>query len=178
MRRWLMTSVVTVVTLLVWLLAAAPAFAASAFTAGARPAAGGDAGRSIRGQSADATSNFVQEITAAFTATPTVGTLGDALEASRVTFSATEPIEFNAVLFETGLTGALVSLQLHLFDAKGLRVRRGIVISGVPAPADRTGFFIQLDAGSVPPGRLKWAMIVNDGFGHAFVTPFQILDVQ
>jgi hypothetical protein len=173
-----MTSVVTEVTLLVWLLAAAPALAGSAFTAGARPAAGGDAGRSIRGESADATSAFVQEITAAFAATPTIGSLGDAVEASRTTFSTAEAIEFDTVLFESGLAGTTANLQLYLFDTKGRLVAGGFFFNGVAAPSDRTGFFITLSPGSVPAGRLKWLMVIFDAFGNTFVTPFQALEVR
>lgn len=178
MRRWLMASVVTELTLLVWLLAAAPAFAGSAFTAGARPATGGDAGRSIRGQSADATSTFVQEITAAFAATPTTGSLGDAVEASRTTFSTAESIEFDAVLFESGLAGTRANLQLHIFDSKGRLVTGSFLFTGVTAPSDRTGFFITLSPGSVPAGRLMWLMVIFDAFGNTFVTPFQALEVR
>jgi len=173
-----MISVVTEVTLLVWLLAAAPAFAGSAFTAGARPAAGGDAGRSIRGESADATSTFVQEITAAFAATPTTGSLGDAVETSRTTFSTAEAIEFDAVLFESGLAGTTANLQLYVFDTKGRLVAGGFFFNGVAAPSDRTGFFITLSPGSVPAGRLKWLMVIFDAFGNTFVTPFQGLEVR
>lgn len=178
MRRWLMTSVVTEVTLLVWLMAAAPALAGSAFTAGARPATGGGADRSIRGQSADASSLFVQEITAAFAATPTTGSLGNAVEASRTTFSTAEAIEFDAVLFESGLAGTIAKLQLHIFDSKGLLVTGSFLITGVTAPSDRTGFFITLSPGSVPAGRLNWLMVIFDAFGNTFVTPFQALEVR
>ncbi len=178
MRRWLMISVVTEVTLLVCLLAPAPAFAGSAFPAGARPAAGADAGRSIRGQSADATSTFVQEITAAFAATPTIGSLGDAVEASRTTFSTAEAIEFDAILFESGLAGTTANLQLYVFDTKGRLVAGGFFFNGVAAPSDRTGFFITLSPGSVPAGRLKWLMVIFDVFGNTFVTPFQGLEVR
>jgi hypothetical protein len=178
MKRWLMTGVVTEVTLLVWLMIAPPASAGSAFTAGARPAAGADAGRSIRGQSADATSTFVQEITAVFAATPTIGSLGDAVEASRTTFSTAEAIEFDAVLFESGLAGTRADLQLYLFNQDGRILPPTFVFNGVLAPADRTGFFIQLDPGSLPSGRLKWVMVISDAFGNAFATPFQTLNVQ
>lgn len=178
MRRWLMISVVTEVTLLVWLMAAVPAFAESAFTAGARPASGGDTDKSIRGQSADATATFVQEITAAFAATPTTGSLGDAVEASRTTFSTAEAIEFDGVLFESGLAGTRANLQLHIFDSKGRLVTGSFLFTGVTAPSDRTGFFITLSPGSVPAGRLNWLMVIFDAFGNSFVTPFQVLEVQ
>ena len=178
MKRWLMTGVVTEVTLLVWLMAAAPIFAGPGLTAGARPAAGSDAGKSIREQSADATSTFVQEITAAFAATPTVGSLGDAVEASRATFSTAEAIEFDAVLFESGLAGTTANLQLYIFNQAGRLVTPTFFVNGVLAPGDRTGFFIQLSPGSVPAGRLKWVMVIFDAFGNLFVTPFQALEVR
>ncbi len=178
MRRWLKTGVLTAVALLVWVMVAVPVFAGSRVTAGARPAAGSDPGKSIREQSADATSTFVQEITAAFTATPTVGRLGDAVEASRATFSTAEAIEFDAVLFESGLAGTTANLQLYIFDPKGRSIGGFLFANGVLAPSDRTGFFIQLDAGSVPAGQFNWAMLISDAFGNAFVTPFQALIVQ
>lgn len=178
MGRWLLTGVAANVTLLVLQITAAPVFAGSAFRAGARPAAGAAAVDSIQGQRAEASSTFVQEITAAFTATPTTGSLGDALEASRTTFSASEAIEFDAVLLESGLAGTTANLQLYLFDSKGRLVAGGFFFDGVTAPSDRTGFFIQLNPGSVPVGRLKWLMVIFDAFGNAFVTPFQALVVQ
>ena len=178
MARRLITGAVTEVTFLVWLIAAAPAFAASAFTAGGRPAAGSETAKWIRGQAVQSIPTFFQEVTAAFTATPTAGSLGDAVEASRATFSTAEAIEFDAVLFESGLAGTTANLQLYLFNQDGRLVVPTFFFSGVTAPADRTGFFIQLSPGSVPTGRLKWLMAIIDGFGNAFVTPFQALDVQ
>lgn len=180
MRRWVMTGAVADVTLLVWLMAAAPVLAGSAVTAGARLAAGsGDAGGSIRSEMAtvNASPSSFQEVTAAFTATPTTGSLGVAVEASRATFSTTEAIEFNAVLFESGLAGTTANLQLFVFDPRGRLMAGGFLSNGVTAPSDRTGFFIQLGPGSVPVGRLKWLMVIFDAFGNAFVTPFQALVV-
>ena len=178
MKRGLMTGLVTEVTLLVWLITAAPVFAGSAFTAGARPAASVAAVPSTQAQRAESSSTFVQEITAAFTATPTTGSLGDALEASRTTFSTAEAIEFDAVLLESGLAGTTADLQLYIFDSKGRLVAGGFFFNGVTAPSDRTGFFIQLSPGSVPVGRLKWLMVILDAFGNAFVTSFQALVVE
>jgi hypothetical protein len=178
MSRRLMTHVVTHVTLLFLVTATFPAFAGSASTAGARPAAGGEASRSIdRGASQSAPASF-QEITAAFTATPTIGSLGDAVEASRSTFSSGEAIEFDVVLFESGLRGTSANLELFVFNPQGQLVVPIFFFNGVVAPADRTGFFIQLNPGSLPTGRLKWAMVIFDAFGNLFVTPFEALEVQ
>jgi len=180
MRRWLVISVVTQAALLVWLVAAAPSVAGPAPTAGARPAMGSETGGAIRGQgaTADAAPTFFQEITASFTAPPTSGGLGDALEASRATFSTTEPIEFDAVLNESGLAGTTANLQLFVFDPKGRLAVGGFFVNGIVAPSNRTGFFIQLNSGSVPAGRFTWLMVIFDAFGNAFVTPFQALHVQ
>jgi len=179
MKRWLlMTGIVTKATLLFWLLAAAPVFAGPAVTGGARPAAGGEAGRAIRGGNILSTPSSFQEVTAAFTASPTSGSLGDAVEASRITFSTTETIEFDAVLFESGLAGTTASLQLYIFNQAGKQVPPTFVVSGVLAPDDLTGFFIQLSPGSVPVGQVKWVMVISDAFGNLFVTPLQTLNVQ
>jgi hypothetical protein len=100
------------------------------------------------------------------------------LEASRATFSATEPIEFDAVVHESGLGGTTANLQLFLFDPKGRLAVGGFFVNGVAAPSDRTGFFVELTAGSLPVGRFSWLMVVFDAFGNTFVTPFQALQVQ
>ena len=178
MNRRLMTHMVTHVTLLCWLTAAVPVFAGSASTAGARPSAGAGSSRSIQPGTLQPAPTSVQEITAAFTAQPTVGSLGDAIEASRTTFSSTEPIEFDAVLFESGLTGTPANLELFVFNPQGRLVVPIFFVNGVVAPADRTGFFIQLSPGSLPTGPLKWAMAIFDAFGNLFVTPFETLEVQ
>ncbi len=178
MNRPLMTFVVAQVTFVVWLMAATPVLAGSVPTAGARPAVGAETSRSIRSDALQSTPSSFQEITAAFTATPTIGSLGDAVEASRTTFSSTEPIEFDAVLFESGLAGTTANLQLFVFDPRGRLVAGGFFPDVVTAPSDRTGFFIQLDPGSVPVGRLKWLMVIFDAFGNAFVTPGEAFEVQ
>ncbi len=178
MNRRLMTQVVTHVTLLFWLTAAVPVFAGSASTAGARPAAGGSASRSIQPGILQSAPTSFQEITAAFTAPPTIGSLGDAVEASRSTFSSGEAIEFDAVLFESGLNGTSVNLQLFVFNPQGQLVAPVFLFDGVVAPADRTGFFIQLDPGSLPTGRLKWVMVISDAFGNLFVTPFEAVEIR
>ena len=178
MKQSLMIGVVTKGMLLLWLMAAAPAFAGSAGVAGARPATAAGFGSPVRGNAADVAPTSFQEITAAFTATPTVGSLGDAVEASRATFSTSEPIEFDAVLFESGLAGTTASLQLFLFDPKGQLTVGGFFFNGVAAPSDRTGFFLQRNAGTLPARRYKWLMVIFDVFGNAFITPFQAVDVQ
>jgi hypothetical protein len=178
MRRWLKTGVLTAVALLVWVMVAVPVFAGSGVAAGARSAAGGGTARSIPDESAQSFPSSFQEVTASFTATPTTGGLGDALEASRTTFSTSEAIEFDGVLFESGLAGTTASLQLYIFDPKGRSIGGFFFVNGVLAPSDRTGFFIQVNAGSVPAGQFNWVMLISDAFGNAFVTPFQALIVQ
>ncbi|MGH7369585.1 MAG: hypothetical protein ACREIN_01700 [Candidatus Methylomirabilaceae bacterium] len=126
---------------------------------------------------ADAAPTSFREVTAAFTAAPTTGSLGDALEASRATFTTTEPVEFDAVLLESGLAGTTANLQLFLFEPTGRLAAGQFIASAVTAPADRTGFFLQLSAGTLPTGRFKWVMVISDAFGNAFVTPFQALDI-
>ncbi len=178
MNRRLTTHMVIHVTVLLWLTASVPVFAGAASTAGARPAAGGGASRSIQPGIPQSAPASLQEITAAFTAPPTIGSLGDAVEASRSTFSSGEAIEFDAVLFESGLKGTSANLELFVFSPQGQLVAPIFFFNGVVAPADRTGFFIQLDPGSLPTGRLKWAMVIFDAFGNLFVTPFETLEVQ
>lgn len=168
----------TEMTLLVCLMAAAPVLAGSAFTAGARPATGSETAGAIRGQTVPSIPTFFQEVTAAFTATPTTGGLGDVLAASRNTFSITEVIEFNVLLRKSGLAGTFVTLQLFVFDQTGGRLVASFLLNGVFAPTDLTNFFIQLDPGSLPPGQLKWLMAIFDAFGKVFVTPLQALNVQ
>lgn len=155
-----------------------PATAGPELIAGARPV-GGDSGAAPSGSVApNAAPTSFAEVTAAFTAPPTSGTLGDALEASRATFTTTEPVEFDAVLFETGLAGTTANLQLFVFDPRGRLAVGGFFVNGVAAPANRTGFFVRLNAGALPTGRLKWIMAIFDAFGNVFVTPFQALEIQ
>ena len=179
MRRWMMNGAITEVILLVWLMTAPAAIAAPAVTGGARAGAGGGEARlSTLGSAVNAIPTSFQEISAAFTATPTVGSLGDAMEASRATFSTAEPIEFDAVLFESGLAGTTVTLQLFLLDSNSGLAIGAFSFSGVAAASDRTGFFIQLGPGSLPAGRLKWLMVISDAFGHNFITPYQTVDLK
>ena len=178
MRRWLKTGVVTLVTLLSWLMVAVPAFAGSGVTAGARSSAGGETARSIPDESAQSIPSPVQEVTASFTATPTTGGLGDAVEASRTTFSTSETIEFNAVLNETGLAGTKATITIFVLDSRGVLVAGGFVVGGVVAPSDRTGLFMQLSSGSLPAGHFTWLMVIGDAFGNNFITPYQVLVVQ
>ncbi len=178
MRRMLVCYGSAALALSVWLMAADPVVAGPALRAGARPVGVGAAEASKHGVTADAAPTSFREVTAAFTAAPTTGSLGDALEASRATFSTTEPVEFNAVLLESGLAGTTANLQLFLFDPRGQLAAGGFFANGVSAPSDRTGFFLELDAGALPTGRFKWLMVISDTFGRAFVTPFQALDIQ
>jgi len=77
-----------------------------------------------------------------------------------------------------GLAGTTANLQLFLFEPKGQLAVGGFFVSGVAAPSNRTGFFIQLNSRSVPAGRFTWLMVIFDAFGTTFVTPFQALHVQ
>ena len=77
-----------------------------------------------------------------------------------------------------GLAGTTANLQLFVFDPKGRLAVGGFFVNGVAAPSNRTGFFIQLNSGSVPAGRFTWLMVIFDAFGNTFVTPFQALHVQ
>ena len=77
-----------------------------------------------------------------------------------------------------GLAGTTANLKLFVFDPKGRLAVGGFFVNGVAAPSNRTGFFIQLNSGSVPAGRFTWLMVIFDAFGNTFVTPFQALHVQ
>jgi len=74
-----------------------------------------------------------------------------------------------------GLAGTTANLQLFLFDPKGRLAVGGFFVNGVAAPSNRTGFFIQLSAGSTPAGRFTWLMVIFDAFGNTLPTPFQAL---
>ena len=178
MRQRLMLGIVSVGVLFVWLITTASAFAESRPVAGARSGARTEDAGAIRSQTLPSSLAFPREVTAVFTASPTTGGLGDALAASRSTFSIAEPVEFDAVLFESGLAGSVADLQLFVFDATGGRHLATFTVPGVLAPHDRTGFFIQVDAGSLPLGQLKWAIAIVDASGRLFVTPFQIIEIQ
>jgi hypothetical protein len=178
MRRTLVCYGSATLALFVSLMATDPAVAGPGLIAGARPMLGDVGVAPKSGMAIDAAPTSFREVTAAFAATPTTGTLGDALEASRATFSTTEPVEFNAVVLESGLAGTTANLQLFIFDPRGRLAVGGFFVNGVPAPADRTGFFLQLSAGALPAGRFKWLMVIFDAFGNTFVTPFQALEIQ
>lgn len=77
-----------------------------------------------------------------------------------------------------GLAGTTANLQLFFFDSKGRLAVGGFFVNGVAAPSNRTGFFIQLSAQSVPAGGFTWSMAIFDAFRNTFVTPFQALPVQ
>lgn len=176
---WLKIGVTIAMVLLLCLMAAAPAAAGSPPTGGARPGAPREAVGSVEAKAvAQAIPVFLaDEVTAAFTATPTIGSLGDAVAASRNTFGFTESIEFNTVLFKSGQAGSFVNLQLFVFNQTSGRHITTFTVNGVSAPDDRTGFFIQLDPGTLPVGQLKWLMAIFHPF-ETFVTPLQALEVQ
>lgn len=178
MMQRLMVGIVSVGVFFVSPFTTASAFAGSPPIAGARSGARSEGAGAIHSQTSPSSLAFPQEVTAAFTASPTTGGLGDALAASRSTFSTAEPVEFDAVLFESGLAGSEADLQLLVFDATGGRHLATFTVSGVFAPDDRTGFFIQVDAHSLPLGQLKWVIAIVDASGRLFVTPFQVIEIQ
>ncbi len=179
MRRWFKTDAITAAALVLYLTVSVPAWAGSAPVAGARPAASNEAIRPTQNVTAQITPTFFAEITGAFTASPTTGGLGDALAASRSTFSITEPIEFNGVLLESGLAGTTRDLTLYVFDPRGRLVAGGFFFNDVLAPDDRTNFFITMDAASLfAAGRLNWVMTISDVFGGFFVTGLHAIEIQ
>jgi len=178
MRRTMVCYGTAALALALWFMATALAVAGPVPIAGARPVLGDAGVASKNGVVADAAPTSFAEVTAAFTASPTTGTLGDAVEASRATFSTTEPVEFDAVVLESGLAGKTANLRLFIFDPRGRLAVAEFFVNGVAAPADRTGFFLQVNAGALPTGRFKWLMVVVDVFGNTFVTPFQGLEIQ
>lgn len=180
MRRFCKTGVMITVSLLLFLMAAVPAWAGSAPVAGARPAAISRATRSDQIVAAQIPTSFA-EVTAAFTSPPTpeTGGLGDAVAASRSTFLRTEIIEFNAVLLESFLAGTTADLTLFVFDPRGQLVAGGFSFLDVQAPDDRTNFFIQMDAASLfVTGRFNWVMTISDAFGGFFVTGLHGIEIQ
>ncbi|MDE2058557.1 MAG: hypothetical protein KGL31_02865 [candidate division NC10 bacterium] len=178
MIQRLMLGIVSVGVFFVSSFTTVSVFAGSPPIAGARSGARSEGAGAIRSQTSPSSLAFPQEVTTAFTASPTTGGLGDALAASRSTFSTAERIEFDAVLFESGLAGSVADLQLLVFDATGGRHLATFTPPSVFAPGDRTGFFIQVDGGSLPLGQLKWVMGIVDASGRLFVTPFQIIEIQ
>lgn len=179
MRRWFKTGAITAAALLLYLTAAVPAWAGSAPAVGARPTVSGEAANATPRLTAQAIPTFFEEVTAAFTASSTTGGFGDALAASRRTFSITEPIEFNAVLFESGLAGTTANLVLYVFDPRGRLVAGGFPFNSVLAPDDRTDFFITMDAASLfVRGQLNWVMTITDAFGGFFVTGLHAIEIQ
>ncbi len=177
MRRGLTIATFLQVALLIWVTAVAPVFAEVVWTAGASPATGGGGDGTIRGEAAALAPASFREITAAFTGTPTTGTIGDITSASRATFSATEAIQFNAILLESGLAGTTAFLTVFVFDPRGLFVENSPVITQT-APTNPAGFFIRRNSGSGLVGVTKWFMVITDAVGNPFVTPFQTLVVQ
>lgn len=179
MRRWLKISVMPAVSLLFCLIAAVPAWAGSGPSAGARPAAFGLATKSTQTVTAQVVPTLFEEVTAAFTASPTTGGLGDALAASRATFSSTETIEFNGVLFASGLIGTTADLTLYVFDPRGRLAAGPFIFNNVQAPDDRTDFFVTVNAASLfVTGRLNWVITISDAFGRFFVTGLHPVEIQ
>jgi hypothetical protein len=111
-----------------------------------------------------------------FTATHTDGTIEDAILAGRNTFSTAEMIEFNGLLYETGMTGTSVEFWVYLFDIRGQLLDVQYYFDG-SISSDRTDFFILKDAGTTPPGVYKWLMELHDAFDHYFITPIQTFEV-
>lgn len=178
MRRWLKIGVISAVSPLFCLAAAMPAWAGPGPSAGARPAAFGLATQSTQSVTAQVVPTFFEEVTAAFTASPTTGGFGEALAASRATFSSTETIEFNSVLLASGLAGTTADLGLYVFDPRG-RLAAGPFFITVQAPDDRTDFFITMNGASLfVTGRLNWVITISDAFGRFFVTGLHPFEIQ
>lgn len=179
MKRWGKIGTGTTILLLCCLLAAAPVWAASAPIGGARPAGINAANGSTAIVTAQTIPSSFAEVVAAFTASPTAGGLGDAIAASRDTFSSTETIEFNGVLLRSFLAGTAANLALYLFDLRGGLAAGPFFVDGVVAPDDRTGFFILMEPGSLlVTGRFNWVMTISDAFGGFFVTGLHGIEIQ
>lgn len=179
MRRWFTSSAITAMVLLFFLAAAVSAWAGSAPVAGARRAASGSATKSTQSVTTQAIPTFLEEVTAVFTASPTTGGLGDALAASRSTFSITESIEFNGVVLISGLGGTTTDLALYVFDPRGRLVAGPFPFNDVFAPDDRTDFFITMNAADLfVTGRLNWVITISDAFGRFFVTGLHPLEIR
>lgn len=160
-------------------LAVGPVWAGSAPVGGARPGAIGKATGLGQIAAAQAIPASFSEVTAAFTASPTTGGLGDAVAASRSTFSSTETIEFNGVLLESGLAGTSADLALYLFDVRGRLAAGPFVVNDVLAPDDRTDFFIQMDAANLfVTGRFNWVITITDASGGFFETGLHGIEIQ
>ncbi|NJD67662.1 MAG: hypothetical protein C3F12_04700 [Candidatus Methylomirabilota bacterium] len=179
MRRRAKIGTGTTILLLCCLLAAAPVWAASAAIGGARPAGINAANGSTAIVTAQTIPSSFAEVVAAFTASPTAGGLGDAIAASRDTFSSAETIEFNGVLLESGLAGTTRNLALYLFDLRGGLASGPFLLNNVVAPDDRTDFFMLQEPGSLGvTGRFNWVMTISDVFGGFFVTGLHGIEIQ
>lgn len=111
----------------------------------------------------------------AFAATPTSGNIQGAILAGRNTFSTAETIEFNGLLFKTGMAGTSVEFWVYLFDTRGQLLTFGYGFdNGISS--DRTAFYLRMNAGT-PPGFYKWLMEFHDDFGNYFITPIQTFEV-
>lgn len=160
-------------------LAVGPVWAGSAPVGGARAVAISKATGSDQIAAAQAIPASFAEVTTAFTANPTTGGLGDAVAASRSTFSSTETIEFNGVLFESGLAGTIRDLTLYVFDPRGRLAAGPFRVNQVLAPDDRTDFFITIDAASLfAVGRFNWVMTITDASGGFYITGLHGIEVQ
>lgn len=112
----------------------------------------------------------------AFTATPTSGNIQGAILAGRNTFSTAETIEFNGILFDTGIAGTSVEFWVYLFDIRGQLLTVGYYFDD-SASSDETAFYLRKNAGTTPPGFYKWLMEFHDVFGNYFITPIQTFEV-
>jgi len=112
----------------------------------------------------------------AFTAIPVGDSIEDAILAGRNIFSTAETIEFDGLLFETGMAGNSVEFWVYLFDIRGQLLTVGYYYDA-SAPSDKTAFYLQKDAGTTPPGFYKWLMEFHDAFGNYFITPIQTFQV-
>lgn len=179
MKRWSKIGTVMTALLLCSLLAPGPVWAGSTPVGGARPAAIGKATGSDRIVATHEIPTSFAEVTAAFTASPTTEGLGEALEASRATFSSTETIEFNGVLFVSGLAGTSADLALYLFDLRGRLAAGPFLVNDVSVPDNRTDFFIQMEAANLfVTGRFNWVMTISDAFGGFFETGLHGVEIQ
>lgn len=111
-----------------------------------------------------------------FTAIPTGDSIEDAILAGRNTFSTAETIEFDGILFDTGIAGTSIEFWVYLFDIRGQLLTVGYYFDE-SAISDRTAFYLQKDAGTTPPGFYKWLMEFHDAFGNYFITPIQTFEV-
>lgn len=142
---------------------------------GTRPV---DKDGSPRSQSKTSDSFFApgEGVIGGFSAMPTSGNIQGAILAGRNTFSTAETIEFNGLLFETGMAGTSVEFWVYLFDTRGQLLSIGYDFDN-SITSDRTAFYLRKNAGTTPPGFYKWLMEFHDVFGNYFITPIQTFEV-